>query len=470
VTKRTNEADGNPADQPRSSLVGDRIATGGNDRRAGQNRALFAVPILVLIVTAIAIRTVNERADTPPRLQTVFTSRSTNVAPPVKSPERVEEEPVVRVNVTPGGVDSFQLEVRGPYELVSFDSHQTLFKDPPRGAVKVDANAAGLRLGARQFKVSRLEIRPTQSPAVRVNGHLYRGHVRLFRRSDGKVSAVNVLPIEEYLASVVDSEMPAKFPEAARQAQAIVARTYALYQKEHADPNAVYDLLSSQRSQKYLGVEYLDRSGRRLAGESASSRRAVALTEGLVCKRHDELFCTYYSAVCGGRTTDGRFVFKDASEVLRSVPCEWCRDSPHYRWTAEVSREEFQRRVFNQNTGHDRQSTIRVVSERAKPSEGRITEFEFDDGKRRQILSGIDLRERLPIGTLASPHFKIQLGSQVVKFEGRGHGHGVGFCQWGAKGQAESGKKDRDIVCYYYPGAEIVKLNYSSTIHHEIKD
>jgi len=92
--------------------------------------------------------------------------------------------------------------------------------------------------------------------------------MRLFRRTDGKVSAVNVLPIEEYLASVVDSEMPSKFPEAARQAQAIVARTYALYQIEHADPKAVFDLMSSQRSQKYLGVEY-----RKQFGPSYSRRK-----------------------------------------------------------------------------------------------------------------------------------------------------------------------------------------------------
>lgn len=471
MTKLTNKADGNPADQPCSLNAEQQIANEKRARPAGAGISIVAVPLFVLLVTMAAFQTVNERADTPPAMQAVFTSglRTTAPAPSVSSsPKPVEEQPNVRVNLTPGGVDSFQLEVRGPYELVSFDSEQTEYDDPPRGKIQVDATSSGLRLGSRQFASSRLEIRPEQSPTVRVNGHLYRGRLRLFRRTDGKVSAVNVLPIEEYLASVVDSEMPAKFPEAARQAQAIVARTYALYQVKHADPIAMYDLLASQRSQKYLGVEYVDRSGRRLAGESDSSRRAVAATHSQVCQQQGQLFCTYYSAVCGGRTTDGQCVFKDAIETVRSVPCEWCRESPHYRWTAEMSREEFHKRVFDQKPGHSRRS-IRAVNERVQDGDGRIPLFEIHDGARRQAFSGIELREKLPIGTLASPHFRIELNSDRVKFEGRGHGHGVGFCQWGAKGQADAGRNARDIVLYYYPGAEIAKLNYSSILNHAQK-
>lgn len=468
MTKPTNEADGNPADQPRS-FAHDQSAIKPNRPVAGRS-LIFAVPLFAILITTVAVLTVNQHADAPPAMQAAFTPRSPTSVPQKTSPPRLEAEPTIRVNVTPGGVDSFQLEVRGSYELVSFDSEQTPFDNPPRGVINVDATKSGLRLGPRQLNVARLEIRPEQSPSIRVNGHLYRGRVRLFRRTDGKVSAVNILPIEDYLASVVDSEMPAKFPAAARQAQAIVARTYALYQIEHGDPNAVYDLLSSQRSQKYLGVEYLDRSGRRLAGESPSSRRAVASTQGLVCERHGKMFCTYYSAVCGGQTTNGQAVFKDAIDVVRSVPCEWCRESPHYRWTAEISREEFQKRVLDQKFDRSRQFRIRAVKEHGLSEEGGIPEFEIDDGKVHQTISGIQLREKLPTGTLASPHFRIELDSQKVRFEGRGHGHGVGFCQWGAKGQAESGRSDRDIVRYYYPGAQIAKLNYSSRMSHEIKN
>ena len=254
--------------------------------------------------------------------------------------------------------------------------------------------------------------------------------------------------------------MPAKFPVAARQAQAIVARTYALYQIEHVDSKAVFDLYSSQRSQKYLGVEYRDAAGRRLAGESQSSRAAVQETRGMVCTWKNQLFCTYYSAVCGGRTTDGREVFKDAAELLKSVPCEWCSASPHYRWTTEISREEFQRRALHSASNSKKNTIIRAMHQIKEPGWGGISRFELDAGDQRPAVSGVELRDRLPAGTLHSPHFHAKLEKERVIFEGRGHGHGVGFCQWGAKGMAETGRTTAEILGHYFPGVDVMTLDY----------
>jgi stage II sporulation protein D len=183
----------------------------------------------------------------------------------------------------------------------------------------------------------------------------------------------------------------------------------------------------------------------------------VAATRGTVCQRHQKLFCAYYSAVCGGQTTNGQSVFKDAIDVVRSVPCEWCRDSPHYRWTTALSHDEFHNRAFKNG---NRPSEIRSIRQQDGPGGGLISRFEFDDGQRPVSVTGIELRERLPAGTLSSPHFQIKLEQDRVVFEGRGHGHGVGFCQWGAKGQAEAGRNSLDIVRHYYPGTEIAVLNY----------
>ncbi len=415
---------------------------------------VVAVAVFALLIAGLAIRT---SLDSPMTSKLVVRTAS-------KSREFSERsrvgEPLIRVNVTPGGVDSFRLQVRGPSELKSLDKDEQLVERLNNSTITVSSTKSGLRLGSRQYSTNQLEIVPVQSPAIRVNGHLYRGTIRLFLRKDGKVSAVNVLPIEDYLASVVDSEMPAKFPEAAREAQAIVARTYALYQKEQADPHSVFDLLSSQRSQKYQGVEYLDVSGRRLAGESDSSRRVVQATRGLVCQSHKKLFCTYYSAVCGGQTTNGRELFKDAIDVVKTVPCDWCRDSPYYRWTTELPLDEFHLRAFRQAESGGKDVVVRSIRQLIEPSHGAISQFELDIGLERLKLSGTELRERLPAGTLWSPHFRIKLEKTRIVFEGRGHGHGVGFCQWGAKGQAEDGRSSLEIVRHYFPGADLTVLEY----------
>lgn len=464
VTKYVNEADGERADRPRLFFQAAMMRSHRRSFRGGSVKTSFriwiaCVPVLALILTAFVIQR-TENLEPPPVLQAFVQPPSTPAAPLV-SPQRPKaNQPYVRVNVTPGGVDSFQLDVRGRYELISLESKKNVSHDRFDGTVTVTSTKSGLKIGSRNFKTTQLEIIPEQSPSIRVNDHLYRGTMRLFRRTDGKVSAVNVLPIEEYLASVVDSEMPASFPEAARQAQAIVARTYALYQIEKADPVAVYDLLASQRSQKYLGVEYLNRNGRRLAGESESSRRVIASTRGMVCKRNDKLFCTYYSAVCGGQTTDGQLVFKDADDAVRSVPCEWCRASPHYRWTTEVSHDDFHRRILARGSNERKTVAIQSIQQESGPGDGRVSKFKIDDGEKSHSVSGIELRERMPGGTLSSPHFSMKLEKDRVIFEGRGHGHGVGFCQWGAKGQAEEGHNSLDIVRYYFPGSDIAVLDY----------
>ena len=455
----SNEAESKSIAQPRLSFSDGQPAATKRYNRIW----VLAVTFVVLVIAILTIKTAPETPKAPPPLQTFVRPKGTarpSLPASVRPQTRKTPEPFIRVNLTPGGADSFQLEVRGPCRVTSLDQDEKIPADLLSHRLVVSSTTRGLKLGTRQFASSRIEIQASQPPGIKINGHLYRGRVKLYRRSDGQVSAVNELPIEDYLASVVDSEMPAKFPDAARQAQAIVARTYALYQIQQADPNAVYDVFSSQRSQKYLGVEYVDSAGRRLAGESDSSRRAVKETRGIVCTWHKALFSTYYSAVCGGRTTHGREIFKDSVDALKSVPCEWCRESPHYRWKTELARKNFEERAFGPTSNSKKTTPIRAVHQTTEPGLGAISRFEFDTGNQRPSVSGVELRDRLPSGTLFSPHFRIKLETDRVVFEGRGHGHGVGFCQWGAKGQAEAGRSSIEIVRHYYPGAELTDLGY----------
>jgi len=432
---------------------------------SGQSLGIW-LTLLALVVCVATVIGIDGHRDDVPSLQlkaarpvanrSATTSSPAKNKPPVPSTADPSESPLIRVNITPGGSESFQLEIRGPYTIRLSGTSRELGRGKSLAKSKVLSTATGLKIGASTYSATRLEIVPQQDPGVRVNDHLYRGNVRLFRRKDGQVSAVNVLPLEEYLASVVDSEMPAAFPEAARQAQAIVSRTYALYQMAHADPAAVYDLFSSQRSQKYLGVEYTTEAGRRLAGESEGSRRAVAATRGIVCAIRGQVFCTYYSAVCGGQTTQGTEIFPDAATVLKSVPCEWCRDSEYYRWTAKVDRADFVKKLPSASA----LPKVSSIRQTAGPGGGVISRFRLSEGKKSVDVTGVELRERFAAGTLRSPHFSLKLEKDEIHAEGRGHGHGVGFCQWGARGQGLAGKTAHEIVRHYYPGAELIAVDY----------
>ncbi|RLT12117.1 MAG: SpoIID/LytB domain-containing protein [Planctomycetota bacterium] len=372
------------------------------------------------------------------------------------------DQATVRVAVTSSPQKQIELSIDGPYQLRPVGSDKVLSRGQSLGTSTVTATSTGFKIGKVEHAVTRLEIVATQSPSIWVNGHEYRGNLRLFRRSGGGVLAVNVLPLGEYLASVVDSEMPTSFGTEARKAQAIVARTYALDVVRSDEGDSEFDLFASTSSQKYLGFQYRDGS-RRLAGESEASRQIVRDTTGMVCTFQGRLFRTYYSAACGGHTTQGSAVFADAVAALKSVPCDFCREAKLYRWQADLPKADVETKLKayfrSEGKTFDKLQTIKLAS--GNPDRGtEVPEFAVNDGKRSHRISAATLRRQLSVSTLYSPFFTIsETGkSNTLHFEGRGHGHAVGLCQWGARGQSLLGKTGYEIVRYYYSGAKIVQL------------
>lgn len=366
-----------------------------------------------------------------------------------------EKSPLIRVGLLGDPQRSVALEVSGPFVIKAIGSDKVLLSKEGLWPTAVTATPAGLKLGKQMLAATQVEILPTRSPAVWVEGHQYRGTIRLYRREGNTVTAVNVLPLEEYTASVVDGEMPAAFPDEARKAQAIVARTYALYQKQVAERASIADLYASTRSQKYLGYQYRE-GGKLLAGESESSRRIAAATRGQVCHYQGKIFCTYYCAVCGGNTVRGTEVFSDAAPPLVSVKCDFCREARLYRWTAEVSKIDLQKELDPWFREKGRKlGTLKTVS-LSRPTPGSaLPEFDVRADGQTTRISGAELRQLLSGRGLYSPMFTIADKGKTFEITGRGHGHGVGLCQWGARGQALEGRTCQQILSYYYPGSTV---------------
>lgn len=360
--------------------------------------------------------------------------------------------PLIRVCLTSGPVSSIRLQVDGPFSVQAVGSKTPLMTETSLKETRVQCVGQNIRIGRRTLRGTRLEVVPQDSPMVWVNGHQYRGHVRIHRQPGGKLLSVNVLPLEDYIASVVDSEMPVAFPPAARKAQAICSRTYAIYQMRQRRSHPYFDVYSSTRSQNYLGYQYRS-NGRRLAGETKAGRQIARATAGLVCTYQGKVFCTYYSAVCGGRTTRGDLVFSDAASPLRSVPCDWCRDAKLYRWTEKRTKQSTTQKLASL-LGSSRKNLSSIRREDNKPLTP-ASVFEASTGEKQVSLSASNLRRRL---SLPSASFEVWEDSRHFLFQGRGHGHGVGLCQWGARGMALSGKSPAEILHHYYPTAQITAL------------
>lgn len=363
----------------------------------------------------------------------------------------------VRVNLTPTEVKSIRIESRETVIVKRLDDDKLLGQFQTLPETTVRSTGKGWSFGSREFEAERLELTPNKSPGIWVDDHQYRGSVQLIRSANLMITAINVVDLDEYVASVVDSEMPLTFGEAARQAQGIVARTYALYQRQQAGKRA-YDVFASTRSQKYLGFQYRSQ-GRRLAGESTSSRKIADETAGLVCTFGGELICTYYSAVCGGRTRLGTEVFSDAAVPLKSVECKWCQPSPLYRWnrTLELDAASVQVRSHAKRDANPF-GEIKTIERSTNGDSPPLDIITFGDGQQSVGVPADVVRSNIFPGTLPSSLFVTRVNESTVEFAGAGHGHRVGLCQWGASGLGKSGATCLEILQHYYPGSKVVRL------------
>lgn len=377
----------------------------------------------------------------------------------IQPPSGVAKFRPIRVSLNTEPVSSISVQIDGPFQVTPIGGTQVLLSQQRQAKTNVTLASNGFRWDQRELAAPRLEITPASNGAIWVGDKEYAGTIQLIRLPGSRIQLVNVVPLEDYIACVIDSEMPREFGPEARKAQAIVARSYALAQMQAASRGAFYDLHASTRSQKYNGRRYLSSDGRLLAGDSSESRQLAYETAGMVCTFQGKLFCTYYSAVCGGRTSLGSDFFSDAAPPHQSVACEWCSDSPLYRWQTLRTKTEVQEQLRRYWADRGiRIDTLTSLAVGPVPHPGGVATVAMSDGKQTLSLPATTLRRILGTNGLSSHHFQVTSQGASWIFSGSGHGHGVGLCQWGARGLDHAGKNGLEILAYYYPGAEVVVL------------
>jgi stage II sporulation protein D len=192
----------------------------------------------------------------------------------------------------------------------------------PNLPINAAASAGTITIAGRAYKADSVVIQPDNPHIFNINGSVYRGKLQLIINGEGdSLTAVNIVPLEPYLAGVIGAEMPSYWESAALEAQAIAARTYCLYIKRRFGTKRRWDLRQTTANQLYLGV----------SAESAQVWKAVERTYGqiLICSQPDgteDIFPAYYSSTCGGHTENSKHVFGDSFEPLTGVPCPYCRD------------------------------------------------------------------------------------------------------------------------------------------------
>ncbi len=302
---------------------------------------------------------------------------------------------------------------------------------------------------------------------VTIDGRPFRGAIEVVAR-DGQLTFVNVVSLEEYLVGVVNAEMGPRGPaeRAALEAQAVVSRTYALANRGRFG-SAGYDLLAGVSDQVYGGVER----------ETASGRAAVRATAGTVLTYRGRLIAPFFHSTCGGRTADPEESFQSvrARPYLRSVSDRkpggfYCDISPRFSWRVEwdgATLRDILRRTVPGTLGIDADvaGVLRDVYVRRTGRSGRVTDLRIVVSDGEVPVPGWAVRRVLetPEGSvLGGSSVEIQgshEGDRLTRLTvtGRGWGHGVGMCQWGAVGRARAGQDADTILHTYFPGTDLVR-------------
>ncbi len=302
----------------------------------------------------------------------------------------------------------------------------------------------------------------------------YRGRIEVLRltagASAGKYVAINTLPLDSYLQGVLAKELYGSWEPAAYRAQAIAARTFALYSMVTDGVGKQWDVNDDESSQMYGGI----------AGETAKSKSAVADTHGevltAVVNGKTGIFCSRYSACIGGASQDPFDAWGDPSVgplQARNVgnvdancdKYQWNRDFVATR--ADVTRcvKSWGERngfaylqamgnitginITKRNEETNRPTELTVTDASGKSAPIRAEEF------RLALLT--DPAGRAPKIFSSNCEIRAQ-GDTFVMYNGKGYGHGIGLSQWGAQNLAKEGKTSNEILGFFYPGAGLAQL------------
>ena len=270
------------------------------------------------------------------------------------------------------------------------------------------------------------------------------GLVHIVRKGKGFL-VINQADLEEYVKGVVPGEVNSSWHPEMLKAQAVAARTYALYQQMLSAARD-YDVVATVQDQVYKGKNGID----------AAVLRAVDETRGLVLTYQNAPIYAAFSSTAAGLTEDAVNVWSKDYPYLKGVECPFDLESPFYHWTTSFRLDKLEQSLRQQGFAV---GTIASMEPLSYSRGNRVAKLRVVHSEGELILRGEDLRKAVGYSIVPSTQFTIDSIGQDIVLSGYGAGHAVGMCQWGAKELAELGYPFSTILAYYYPGTELQDMS-----------
>jgi len=354
----------------------------------------------------------------------------------------------------------------GAYKLISDNEEIGKLKKGDELTFKINGGGINTKFNNREVDGITFLFQPIDSESVILfSKKKYKGDFLVVYSDNNKILVIDRLQMEEYLHGVLHPEMAVKSNQTERlealKAFAVCARTFAEMKKERS--NTYYDITDDVRDQVFDGY----------GTETELDRQAVITTSTEVLKYKEKLAEVFYHSACGGMLEDPANVFsgkvddyltskKDGDENAN------CEISPTFNWKESYTQTELLKFLKAKNFLSKKQKVIKDVSISDVFASGRVKEVRISFDKAEDIiLKSAEVRNffirKDTKGILRSSLFTIS--KEIAKGElkkitinGKGSGHGVGLCQWGAMNLSAKGKSYNEILDFYFHGCTIGKI------------
>lgn len=385
------------------------------------------------------------------------------------------------------GLAAVTVSADGDYELADGNEGKTLQKMAANGAAELKIAGGAMYLNGKKIASRIVALRTGAGNQAIYNGSRYRGELRLVYDGSG-IKVLNIVSLEDYAKGVLPSEMSPSWQPEALKAQAVAARTFALYNKGKGhNASSGYDLCSSSHCQVYSGS----------AAETNATNQAVDDTYGQIMQYNNQPIYAAFHASSGGATENSEDVWGNYLPYLRSVTDDDSK-SPYHNWISKFTVDQVEKKLSSAGKGVGDLQSIALVpmtgsgSVTGRSASGRAYGVKFVGTSGNIAITGEQART---IFGLKSAMFNVRTersvqitgkgqkqasvsdgtkvdakpaamnngamrlqGVDSVVFEGHGFGHGLGMAQYGANAMATAGSSYDAILHHYYTNVVIQEI------------
>jgi len=363
-------------------------------------------------------------------------------------PIGMNQQPIMKIAIAQN-VDQINLKFNTIFTLVDIETGKLLanrltFKD-----VSLKGSEKGIHINDKIFNARNVRLM-SQDKLVQVRERVYRSNLIIIKDEKNKLTLINEIPIEDYLKGVLPMEVSPRWNMEALKAQAVAARTFALFQALNANPESPFFLKRDVSSQVYAGKTV----------ENFRTSEAVNLTRGQILTYRGAVFPAYFHSACGGKTTSADSVWgvwKHPS--LGGVQCGFCRGTKHYTWKKEMSFQDMKLKLAKEKIKIGAIQKVQILD---RDRSGRVESVNVVHSTGVKKIKGSTFRRIMGYDIFRSTLVELKSASgSLLKIVGNGWGHGVGMCQWGTKVMADKVFRYEQILRFYYPSSQVTQA-YSS--------